>query len=792
MLLLGSKTFTIDGVTVFSDHADPNQFWYLPAPVALEKREDGDPQFTLIKYRPAEVAAGVQGGGYLMFTAAVPLNKSAEGRIKAQISSVFPDITNPMLTPVPFDDGTVQCVSLNLQGPGGTAAPAPVPGAFNAVQTIHGATTPSLMGNNDAVFSLTLSQEGTTILESAFDDELEPIGVIYQLKYTGVRPALDVKVTADLKRAYQAFSVGLSVEAYYCTVGIDATWEKLVQDGAIKVEITNLAPNDADNKESEKWALQMFKDNLISTWFTPSLSPTTQQAVDLQAAADADAKANAAADKAAMDKLADNAKTTADKAAADAKDATAKSTSAQNDADAAMTAANAAKVAYDTENAKGDKADKPTLSKLGDAMKVAADKAETAKKRATDAKAVADQAVADARAAASAAGRALAPDVASKVSDKLAPKGSNPANSSLGAAPFGAALRLKYVNQDEQKTVTVEYTRQDAVQRTYAPQGYFGAFLKSVDKTKHVLDVDLDDPFFRQLDVIGTPPRDFGAIGLRSVHVAIDYGDPTDPEQHKHEEMEFDDKNTAPQKKSFYKNPSDSRLYNYSTDYHFDPQSGWDGEKDSYSFPATQTESSDLSLNPYEFLTFAQIRIEPGRINWDLVDYIEVDLDYTSASGWNPTKHFEIRNDTKATSWNLRLEGRSALSFGRRLTHHFKDGTTLSVPRAQMTAPAIVVEDPFFYFSVVVEPLLDATRTKQAFLDIKYQSADGSYEYETSFTFAAQSGSQIQKVRFPVLDLKQRSWSYRVTIVGVDNHLQRGAWIDTTDQEVFVTDLGGA
>src|SRR5215467_2877393 len=113
MLLLGSKTFTIDGVTVFSDHADPNQFWYLPAPVALEKREDGDVQFSMIKYRPAEVAAGVKGGGYLMFTAALPLDHSTETRLAAQISSVFPEVQNPRLSVVPVAARTEQCVSLN-------------------------------------------------------------------------------------------------------------------------------------------------------------------------------------------------------------------------------------------------------------------------------------------------------------------------------------------------------------------------------------------------------------------------------------------------------------------------------------------------------------------------------------------------------------------------------------------------------------------------------------------------------------------------------------------------------
>ncbi len=31
MLLLGT-TITVDGITIYPDHADPNQFWYLPGP----------------------------------------------------------------------------------------------------------------------------------------------------------------------------------------------------------------------------------------------------------------------------------------------------------------------------------------------------------------------------------------------------------------------------------------------------------------------------------------------------------------------------------------------------------------------------------------------------------------------------------------------------------------------------------------------------------------------------------------------------------------------------------------
>lgn len=75
MQQLGSETITVDGVTVFSDHADPNQWWYLPAPVELAKRQaDGRPAFTFIKWRPAAVEAGAKGGGFAMLETCLRLS----------------------------------------------------------------------------------------------------------------------------------------------------------------------------------------------------------------------------------------------------------------------------------------------------------------------------------------------------------------------------------------------------------------------------------------------------------------------------------------------------------------------------------------------------------------------------------------------------------------------------------------------------------------------------------------------------------------------------------------------
>jgi hypothetical protein len=179
MLLLGSKVQTIEGITVFPDHADKRQYWYLPGPVGLAKR-DSVPQFTLIRYRPAVADSGVRGGGFLTMEVHLKLDPEVERKVMSKLSSMTDG--RPRLSVVPFDEGTVQVVALNIQGSGGTAAPNPVPGAFVAVESILGATKPSLAGDNNAVFGLTLSQEGSIILDQALREGAMPVGIIYDLR----------------------------------------------------------------------------------------------------------------------------------------------------------------------------------------------------------------------------------------------------------------------------------------------------------------------------------------------------------------------------------------------------------------------------------------------------------------------------------------------------------------------------------------------------------------------------------------------------------------------------------
>jgi hypothetical protein len=253
MLLLGRGAQQIEGITIYPDHENDKQFWYLSGSVQLAKRDDKY-ALTLIKYNQSVGEEGVKGGGFATFEVNIGLSESQAKKIHSKLPK------DAVLAAVPFNQGTVKCVALNV-----------------GKESIVGASSPSLFGDNAALFSLTLDKTQTAILESAFSNNGQPIGVYYDLEFTAMRPSLDVKLEADLARVYTEFQFSLGVEATIpagdvpvdLEASIDAGFQKLVQEGAIKIEVFSFS-DDADVKRQKDEAVKFFMDQLLKDWFTPT------------------------------------------------------------------------------------------------------------------------------------------------------------------------------------------------------------------------------------------------------------------------------------------------------------------------------------------------------------------------------------------------------------------------------------------------------------------------------------------------------------------------------------------
>jgi len=358
---------------------------------------------------------------------------------------------------------------------------------------------------------------------------------------------------------------------------------------------------------------------------------------------------------------------------------------------------------------------------------------------------------------------------------------------SSAASNFGLALKLKFVSQDELKTVTYEYNRMDAVQRTYSPQGYFGLLLGNLDKSKHFLEVDGTDPFFNKLSIAISPPKDFTGIGLQTAHVAIDYGDPGSSDV-KHGEFVFDPGYNSPTSWDVFQGQIHTTQFTYAVDYSFDPEAGWAAAEDRYQLPPQTTENRQLTLDPYATLGFLSVSITPGHIDPSVVDRVEAVLEYTADDGWRTSATFIVRDAAAPQLWKVRLADKTKCSYTCTTTSVLKNGKTFTQAPVTTTASAIIVNDAFSGgIDVLVQPAFDTTKTKEALVEVDYEDQTANYHFQNTL-FLPPGNMQPTRIHIPVLNQAQNAFAYRITTIDAHGTQHKGDLVTSQDPVVVVGD----
>ena len=210
MIYLEPPFYIIEGVSIFRDHADPLQFYYLPMAPKLSKVVDETsgqkiPQIQVIKYRGS---AG--NGGFLNFDVNIGVEEEKLSQIKGEIQGRERLRDTPRLSPVPVIDGSVKMMLFGAQT--GDLPPAD-PTKIKFVTKIDQNAKPSLYGNNQAAFSVSLDQYGVTVLEKALQGEMSPIGIVYSLDYLALRPAYSIRLDVDWNRVQKHLSEKYSFDS---------------------------------------------------------------------------------------------------------------------------------------------------------------------------------------------------------------------------------------------------------------------------------------------------------------------------------------------------------------------------------------------------------------------------------------------------------------------------------------------------------------------------------------------------------------------------------------------------
>lgn len=283
MLSFERPPIEVDGMMLFPDHADPLHWYYSAAMPQVVLGAGQRPMFDLWVYTENLVQdmfagtriPGEMGGGFLTLAA----NCRREDRELAKARKAIADAAGIddedriTLAQIPYTGGTSRIIALDaLQFPPGTPDPAgadPNAGRPRFVSTVAGSATPALLGDLQALFSLSLTERGAAFMAGLFSATGTPIGVVYELTYEGLSPAVDVTITADLSKVRMHFGGGLQGQVGWFKADVKAALDDLVQKQVVKIDSTRVLDTDAA-KEAAQQAIAMFKEDLIQQLFRPT------------------------------------------------------------------------------------------------------------------------------------------------------------------------------------------------------------------------------------------------------------------------------------------------------------------------------------------------------------------------------------------------------------------------------------------------------------------------------------------------------------------------------------------
>lgn len=279
MLYLGGGVRQVNvgnnqAISVLPDFSDPTLFYYLPNYPHIAMLEGNTPAIRLLVYRENldEIEAGdPEAVGFLSLD--VDLSWPPDLIDKAASKLMVEDVLQkkPRLTPIFFRSGSVKLLLLDAATPEpGATPPATEPSEF--VTKIMGAGSPSLYGDNRAIFQAALSKKGAAALSGALDG-VTPIGVVYSLTFAGLQPAFKVKAKVEWEKVYDHFSKREHADFLFYESDIQKSIDKLVEKKVIQLDVTvegiGAEAMDADREA----AMQSIRQLIFDKFFEATLKP---------------------------------------------------------------------------------------------------------------------------------------------------------------------------------------------------------------------------------------------------------------------------------------------------------------------------------------------------------------------------------------------------------------------------------------------------------------------------------------------------------------------------------------
>jgi len=752
MLYLDRPIGPIRGLQIYRDHADPNQFYYVPERPRLAMNE-GVPEFIFLKYArditdnpnfsPEQKQA--LGGGLLAFTVDLSVDESILEEIKSELSE-YSGGGAIALSPIMFEDGQVRLTVIKQGGEEGEDEVAGA-GAMKIFEETWGATKPSLYGNNRATFGVALSQEGATLMEAALKRGISFVGVVYDLQFLGMRPAFNVKVTADYHRIYNHFEAELGVQAQIkavtlgADIGVGLQW--LEDQGAIKVEVTRFTDDEDLKRQAEeavKWAKAKIAEDLFQSSLQPPSFMTRSRTDPLSALLNAFGSGLGGAVRTVMP----NPRTPASSAGS--------SPPPERPRPAPTPSSNGG-------GGGGSGGESPPSS--------GSDRSRLESR--TD-------------------------HVASPESQQEAGQAGAPQADAGSLMPFRVAFSLKFYRQEELKKRVFEYSMQAAEKRTAAPQGLFTTLIEGINLADRIISVNLDDDFFKRLTAEYGVLCDWEHDGISLVNIGLEYpGGLEDGEQPIH--VDGDTFTPADNQRKIFTSWLDSNKdmsYRYKADVHFASNSPWIGKESVLHGDWQQTRDRQLVFNPLDEIGLMNVTITADNsIDFEEVQQVVVQAEYDDPENdFRAERSFLLDKDHRTAEWKLRLSNRRHRTYRWRATYSLKDNVVATTDWINTDDPTAIVSSPFLgRRRIRLVPTLRSDEIIEAVVDIAYQG-DSGYQVALQEVFTPDN-LRGRTVTIDTLLKDPRSYRYNITVIRADGSFYESGETESDSGVLIVDDKEG-
>jgi hypothetical protein len=342
-----------------------------------------------------------------------------------------------------------------------------------------------------------------------------------------------------------------------------------------------------------------------------------------------------------------------------------------------------------------------------------------------------------------------------------------------GAAPAGAGVAntvkeatsavslgytYKHINRQDVKKLSVNFAEADAMEVRIVPQGHLAGLmdaLKEYDRSKFVLSVKFDDPFFQRYSVTVAATNAVATDHIDNIQVNLRYGG----------------------------HPPRSVLLTAETptatvEWALDPALGWNVQYDaqiSFRTDAAAGAASSLQLgpftkvgnrveiNPRDHYAILPIEIDAIAIPWDRYSQIEVDLEYADAAhGLDLRQTFLLANNKTSASWTVRLSDPGLTSYRYKTTFYTVSGGAIAGDWQTVEQPLLAIKDPFSdTLKVTIIPAVDFTKVARLIVTMNYNDPANNIDQTDVIALKSLDDMNVWSVR--IMNGKKRDYTYAVT-----------------------------